>query len=471
MTAPSNDKQLFRRVMVVEQDPNYQKLVEYITKLNPDYEVITYSSGKECIDNLHLNPNIITVDYDLDDMSGKEFLTKVKKYDENIAVIIISSNTTIPTVVEAIRSGAYNFIPKNSETDLRNELIKTYHRLKNFLELKKDVQHIQDKVDQKFRFNETIIGESKPIKGLFKLLEKAAKTNITVMVTGETGTGKELVAQAIHYNSQRRKEKFVAVNMAAIPSELLESELFGYEKGAFTGANHRKLGKFEFADKGTLFLDEIGEMDISLQAKLLRALEDRSFIRVGGMEPIPFDVRIIVATHVNMEKSVAEGKFREDLYYRILGMPIELPPLREREGDILLLADYFLKNFSRKEKLGALSLADETKTKILNHPFPGNVRELKSTMELAAVLAEDGVIKPDDLKFRSPQSMKNLLSEEITLREYTERIIHHYLEKYDDNVLLVAKKLGIGKSTIYRMLQKEKDEEESDNEAFELMLS
>lgn len=471
MTAPSNDQQLFRRVMVVEQDPNYQKLVEYITKLNPDYEVLTYSSGKECLDNLHLNPNIITVDYDLDDMSGKEFLTKVKKYDENIAVIIISDNTTIPTVVEAIRSGAYNFIPKNSETDLRNELIKTYHRLKNFLDLKKDVQHIQDKVDQKFRFNETIIGESKPVKQLFYLLEKAAKTNITVMVTGETGTGKELVAQAIHYNSQRRKEKFVAVNMAAIPSELLESELFGYEKGAFTGANHRKLGKFEFADKGTLFLDEIGEMDISLQAKLLRALEDRAFVRVGGMEAIPFDVRIIVATHVNMEKSVAEGKFREDLYYRILGMPIELPPLRKRGEDVLILADYFLKNYSRKEQLGVVTLSDAAKEKMLNHSFPGNVRELKSTMELAAVMCEGGNIEPQDIRFRSPQTMKNLLAEEITLKDYTERIIHHYLDKYDDNVVLVAQKLGIGKSTIYRMLQKEKDEEENEDDGFKLMLS
>jgi len=461
MTAVNKDINLAKRVLVVEPDPDFRQLIEYITKLNPEYEVHCFDSARACLANLHLDPNIITTDYHLPDMTGSDFLAEIKEYNENIAIIILSDQTDIPTIIEAVKSGADNFIPKHSEVSLlRSELIKTYHRLRNYIALRKDVKVIKNKVDQNFRFNETIIGESTAIKKIYSLLEKASRTNITVMITGETGTGKELAAQAIHYNSSRKKEKFVAVNMAAIPTELIESELFGYEKGAFTGANSRKLGKFEFANRGTLFLDEIGEMDINTQAKLLRALQDREFVRVGGMEPVPFDVRIIVATHRDLEQRVSEGLFREDLYYRILGLPIKLPPLREREDDVLILTNYFLKNFCRKEEnIGAITLSPSAIEKIKNYAFPGNVREIKSTIELAAVLAENNQITSEDLRFRSPQTMKKLLAEEITLKEYTERIIHHYLEKYDNNVVLVADKLGIGKSTIYRMLQKDKNDE------------
>ena len=462
-----------RRVIVVEDDPDYRRLVEYITKLNPDYEVHCFASGQECLNNLHLQPTVITSEYELPDMTAKELLSKVKKFDDGIEVIILSEKTDIPTVVEMIQEGAYNYIPKNS--GMKDELLKTYNRLQLHVNIRKDVKTIKQNVDQNYKFEETIKGDSPAIRKIFKLLEKAAKTNITVSVTGETGTGKELAAQAIHYNSPRKQNQFVAVNVAAIPGDLLESELFGYEKGAFTGANHRKLGKFEFADKGTLFLDEIGEMDMNIQVKLLRALQEREFVRIGGNESIKFDARIIVATHRDLGDEVQKGNFREDLYYRLLGLPIQLPPLRERGNDPIILARYFLNNFSRKNDMGVLDMSPGAIEKMKNYHFPGNIRELKAVVELAAVMSEDGIIEEHNINFRSPKAVQNFLLEEVSLKEYTERIIHHYLEKYDNNVLLVAKKLKIGKSTIYRMLKGEKKDEngnevnteESDEEYFE----
>lgn len=452
-----NLKHPIRRVLVVEEDPTYRKLVEYITKLNPDYEVHSFSSGKECLENLHLNPTIITVEHQLPDMTGREFLTQVKKHDENIAVIVISNNGDIPTIVDMIKRGAYDYLRKSDE--LRNQLLATYNRIKLHLDLRKDVRQFQETVDQNFQFNETIKGESPAIKRIYKLLEKASKTDINVVVTGETGTGKELAAQAIHFNSKRKKHKFVAVNCAAIPRDLLESELFGYEKGAFTGAQFRKLGQFEFADKGTLFLDEIGEMDISLQAKLLRVLQEKEFQRVGGTEPVKFDARIVVATHRSLTKEVAAGKFRQDLFYRLMGLPIELPPLQDRGKDILILADYFLNNFCRKNEINRLNLTKEAQKKLQQYRYPGNVRELKATVELAAVLTDENYIDAEHISFQNIEPEQNFLLEEVTLKEYTERIIHHYLNKYNDNVVLVAKKLGIGKSTIYRLLKETKEKE------------
>ncbi len=442
------------RVFVVEDDPMYVRLVKYIMELNPDHEVHVFSDGKSCLDNLHLNPTIITLDYSLPDMDGGEVLKKIKRYNNEIGVIILSGQQDISTAVQLLKDGAYDYITKDNET--RDRLLNTLNNIRNNLTLKNEVEELKEALGQKYEFSKTIIGESKPMQKVFSLLNKAVKTNITVSITGETGTGKEVVAKAIHYNSSRRKGKFVAVNVAAIPTELLESELFGYEKGAFTGANTRKIGQFELADKGTLFLDEIGEMDINLQAKLLRALQEQEINRIGGTKPIKIDARIIVATHRNLAEEVNEGNFREDLYYRLLGLPVVLPPLRERGNDVLLLANSFLNAFCKKNSLPDLSLNSEARKKLLSYRFPGNVRELKAIIELAAVMAEGTKIEAEDIQFSSPRKETAFLHEEMTLKEYTSRIISHYLKKYDDNVLLVADKLDIGKSTIYRMLKEEK---------------
>ena len=245
----------------------------------------------------------------------------------------------------------------------------------------------------------------------------------------------------------------MAVNVTAIPRELIESEMFGYEKGAFTGANARRTGKFEEANKGTLFLDEIADMDLNMQAKLLRALQEEEVIRIGSNQIIKLDVRVIVATNKNLAEEVKKKKFREDLYYRLLGLPIELPPLRERGHDIFLLARFFVDEFCRKNKMNKLTITSGALNKLKKYPWPGNVRELKAIMELAAVMTNSDVIDKEDINFSSSNTLNDILLDEMTLEEYNVLIIKHFLEKYDNKVRVVSKKLGIGKTTLYRMMQ------------------
>jgi len=299
-----------------------------------------------------------------------------------------------------------------------------------------------------------IIGNSEPIRQVFQWIDKASRTNITVSISGETGTGKELVAKSIHFNSQRKKEPFVAVNVAAIPRELLESELFGHEKGAFTGASGRRIGKFEEATKGTLFLDEIGEMDLSLQAKLLRVLQEKEITRIGSNQVVPIDVRIIVATHKNLLQEVKSGKFREDLYYRLLGLPIQVPPLRERSNDIIIIAKFFIDQFCKENNFAPKSFSVEAKKKMMLYNFPGNIRELKSVVELACVMCDDNEIQPEHINIMSASySVGSMNGEDSTLRDFTTKLIQHYLDLYQYDILKVAEKLDIGKSTIYRMIK------------------
>lgn len=439
------------RIFVVEDDPLYLKLVRYIAELNPDHVVHTFHDGKSCLDNLHQSPKIVILDYTLPDVTGKEVLTEIKKYDPEIQVIVVSSQESINTAVSLLKHGAYDYITKDNET--KDRLLNAINNAKKVSSLTHEISALKEELNQKYEFDNSIIGESPAIQRVFKMMQKAVKTNITVSITGETGTGKEVVAKAIHHNSDKKSKPFVAVNIAAIPENLIESELFGHEKGAFTGAMARRKGKFEEADGGTLFLDEIGEMDINLQAKLLRVLQEREVTRIGGNEVVKFDVRVIVATHRNLAEEVKSGNFREDLYYRLLGIPIELPPLRERGQDVILIAKHLLNAFAKENKLGSIKLRKEAQNKLISYPFPGNVRELKSVIELAAVMCEDNMIEATDITFNSLQKEGQFLFEEMSLRDYTFKIIRHFLDKYDNNVLLVAKKLDIGKSSIYRYLK------------------
>jgi DNA-binding NtrC family response regulator len=319
--------------------------------------------------------------------------------------------------------------------------------------LRTQISALQEDLGKKYDFSKTIIGNSELIKLTFSLIEKAANSKITVSITGETGTGKEVVAKAIHYNSERKNKPFIAINMAAIPKDLMESDFFGHEAGAFTGANTRNIGKFEQANGGTIFLDEIAELDLNLQSKLLRVLQEREVVRLGGTTKIKFDARLIIATHKDLALEVKKGTFREDLYYRIIGLPIELPPLRERGNDTLLLAKYFIDLFTKDNKMKAILLSKEAKDKLLKYKFPGNIRELKSVIDLACVMCENNQILSDDLTFNSINNTDFFLSEEKTLKEYTAEIILHYLKKNRNDVLKTAKKLDIGKSTIYNLIQ------------------
>jgi len=300
------------------------------------------------------------------------------------------------------------------------------------------------------------VGSSSAMKMVFSLLEKTTKTNITVSITGATGTGKELAAKAIHYNSVRMKKPFVAINVAAIPKELIESELFGFDKGAFTGADQPKEGKFELADGGTLFLDEIGEMDLNMQSKLLRVLQEREITRLGSNKSKEIDIRLIVATHRDLLKEVKNGNFREDLYYRLAGLTIQLPDLKDREQDILLLSKFFIKSFCDENKMPVKVISKEAMEKLMKYNYPGNVRELKSLIDVACVLADGNTIEEEDIQLMRSDDIEDLMNQELTLDEYNNKIIKFFLGKYNNNVLKVADKLQVGKSTIYRMIKEGK---------------
>jgi len=439
------------KIFVVEDDTWYRNFLNYTLQLNPDYEVQTFENGKDCLDNLHQKPDLITVDYSLPGMNGVELIKKIKDLDESIQLIVISGQEDVGTAVELLKLGVFDYIIKNEDTKPR--LLNSVQNGLINVTLKTEITELREDLGKKYDFSKTIIGNSDALKKTFSLIEKAASSKITVSITGETGTGKELVAKAIHYNSERKRNAFVAVNVAAIPKELIESELFGHEKGAFTGADARRIGKFEQAIKGTIFLDEIGELDLNLQAKLLRVLQEREVTRIGSNNAIPIDVRIIVATHKNLAQEVQDGKFREDLYYRLLGLPIHLPPLRDRGNDVVHLAKYFIDEYAVENKTGKILLSNEAQKKLMDYAYPGNIRELKAIIELSCVMCDGNQIESKDITYNSEKSINNILSQEMTFDDYSNLIIKFYLDKYDDNVIAVAKKLNIGKSTIYRIMK------------------
>lgn len=440
------------KIFIVDDNELYAKASQHHLSLNPDNEVETFITGKDCLNNLYTKPNMVFLDYSLPDLSGIEVLRKIKQSYSEIPVVIVSGQEDVSTAVELLKEGAYDYIVKDENAHER--MWKATNNIRENFMLRDEIDKLREEVDHKYDFS-NIKGNSPAIKRMYKLIEKASQTNITVSITGETGTGKELVAKAIHYNNKnKQKRPLVAVNIAAIPRDLLESELFGHEKGAFTGASNRRIGKFEEAIGGTIFLDEIGEMDLNLQAKLLRVLQEKEVTRIGSNTPIKVNARVLVATHKSLSEEVKAGRFREDLYYRLLGLPIELPPLRDRGNDIVVLAKHFVDDFVKENDMGKLQITPEAQKKLLNYDWPGNVRELKAVVELASVLCDDGKITDMDINFNSTNNgLSELMSKELSLKDYNIKIIQHFLDKYDRNVVDVAKKLDIGKSTIYRMVK------------------
>lgn len=439
------------KVFVVEDDPWYSKLLTHTLQLNQNFEVSTFMDGKSLLENLKEKPDLVTLDFRLPDYTGAEIFEKIKAFNSNIEVVIISEQQDIDTAINFLKKGAFDYLTKSE--DIRDRLVHVINQLQKNKDLVKQVESLQKEVAIKYDFQSSIIGQSPEMKKVFRLIEKALPTNLTVTISGETGTGKEVVAKTIHYSSPRAKEPFVPVNMGAIPKELAESELFGHEKGAFTGATERRIGKFEQAKNGTLFLDEIGEMDISLQAKLLRALQEKEITRLGGNETIKVNSRVIVATHRNLLEEIKKGNFREDLYYRLFGLPIELPPLRERDKDVLILAKHFASTFAKENQQPEKTISKETQQKLLSYSYPGNIRELKSVIELAVVLSDQDEIQPDDITFAQKDVLPDVLSEELTMKEYQLKIIKLYLKRHNENIKEVAEKLDIGQSTIYRLLK------------------
>jgi DNA-binding NtrC family response regulator len=443
------------KIFVVEDSEWYNRLLVHTLSLNPDFEIKSFFNGKDFLNCLYELPDIVTLDYRLPDFTGLELLKRIRAENIDTQVILISEQEDIDTVVSLLKMGAYDYISKSD--DIKDRLLNTVKNIRNGIGLKREISTLRREVQKKYSFREIILGESPAIKMVYDLIDKALGTNITVIITGETGTGKELVAKAIHYNSKRKDKSFVTVNVAAIPSELIESELFGHEKGAFTGASYRRIGRFEEADGGTLFLDEIGEMELNLQAKLLRVLQEKEIIRIGSNKPVKTDCRIVVATNKNLKEAVKKGNFREDLYYRLLGLPIELPPLRDRGNDILILASYFIGKFCDENNIPQKKLSVQSQKRLMNYAFPGNVRELKSLIELAVTLSENDEIEPVDLVVDMGDPLSVVASDTLTLREYQVKIIKATLKKSNNDIKQVADKLDIGISTIYRILKEEKE--------------
>ena len=386
------------KIFIVEDDALFGKAVKFSLEKNLNYDVTVYTTGKAFLENLHLNPDIVSIDHNLPDMKGLDLLEKIEAYNSEISCIFLSGQEEVEVVVQTYRAGAKDYIIKKDNCIV--ELTNSIQNLSANVSLRKEVEELKNRIIDRSRY-EQMIGESPAILNVIRMMQKVEKSNMMVMVTGENGTGKEMIGKLVHYNSPRMREPYVAVNMAAIAEDLIESELFGHEKGSFTGADNRRLGKFEEANRGTIFLDEIGEMDMSMQSKLLRVLQEGAITRVGGNKEIQLDVRVVAATNKNLPQMVKDGKFREDLYYRLSGFPVHLPPLRDRGNDVIILAKHFLKNFCESNKMPQKSFTREALEAFMKHNWPGNVRELKSTVERAAIIADKNLILMDDLVFAS----------------------------------------------------------------------
>jgi DNA-binding NtrC family response regulator len=386
------------KIFIIEDDAMIASLMKQTLSKNPEHEIFHYNSGEECIENLHLRPDIISIDYNLPGMNGHDLMEKIKAFDQSIMIIIVSGQESLEVVVSTYKKGAHDYIMKND--NLFANLENSIKNLNMNVTLRKEVEYLKDQIIDRNRYS-NILGNSNSTLRILRLIQKVEKNNIMVLVTGQSGTGKELVAKALHYNSPRSRKPFVIVNMGAIPEELIESELFGHEKGAFTDARDRRIGKFEEAHDGTIFLDEIGEMNMNLQTKLLRVLQEKEITRIGSNKTIKLDFRMIAATNRNLAQEVKDGKFRQDLFYRLQGFLIHLPPLKERGDDIILLAKSFLGDFCKSNKMEQISISKDAMKYMMDYEWPGNVRELKAVIERAALLAENNTIQMEDLTFVS----------------------------------------------------------------------
>ncbi len=419
------------------------------------YEALTATSGSKGIEILkEKGPSLVLLDLKMPGMDGLEVLKIIKEIHPKIPVIMITAHGTIETAIEAMKLGADDYITKPFDLD---ELKIVVAQALKYSNLVSQVSFLRSELSKKYG---EIIGESAAIKEVIMLIDRVAATNASVLITGESGTGKEITALTIHQASPRKEYPFVAVNCAALPEQLLESELFGHEKGAFTGAAALKPGRFEIADKGTVFLDEIGEMSPTMQAKLLRVLQERAFERVGGTETLHVDVRIISATNIDIKKAVEEGKFREDLYYRLNVVHIHLPPLRERKEDIPLLVNYFLKKYM----LGTYpvkNISPEAMELLMNYHWPGNIRELQNVIERSIIICPGDTILPEHLPKELQQQQSNAVETivhfpdtGISLEEVEKQLILTALKKSKGNQTKAAQLLGITRSALIYRSQK-----------------
>ncbi|MFP4176154.1 MAG: sigma-54-dependent transcriptional regulator [Candidatus Brocadiia bacterium] len=457
MASAARDKKA--NIMIVDDRSSVLGMMEDL--LEGEYDVICCRSAEKALERLNSGGvDVVVCDICMPGMSGMELLKETRGGHEDIEVILMTAYGEVEQAVEALKAGAYDYVLKPFEPD---EMVLTIEKAVERKTLRARAAELEDEVQGRYGF-ENIVGESKPMKRAFKMARKAAASEATVMLSGESGTGKEMFARAIHYDGGRRAGRFVPVNCAAIPGDLLESELFGHVKGAFSGASRDKPGLFEEADGGTLMLDEVTELPPSTQAKINRALQEEEIRRVGGTDERLVDVRVIAATNRDVEAALAEGQLREDLYFRLNVFPINLPPLRERDGDIPLLVDHLLEEFAEKENRN-LQVSPEAREEMRRYSWPGNVRELRNVIERAALLAESGTITPADLHLsggRAEPDGEREVPLNLPYREAMDRMQHRLRKKYvrqmlkrcEGNVTRAAERAGIERESFHRLMKR-----------------
>jgi len=447
------------RILVVEDERGIQVALSGLLR-REGYEVSLASTGEEALDLLAEGPfDLVLTDLALGrGMSGMDVLKASRAHRAETAVVMITAHGTEKIAVQAMKSGADDYVPKPFDND---ELRLVIRRALDRTKLARDHRLLLERVEREYGFG-ALIGSGPAMQRVFDTIRKVAETDLTVLIQGESGTGKELVAQALHGRSARADRPFIAVNCAAITDELVESELFGHEKGAFTGAHARRIGRFEAADGGTIFLDEIGDMPQLTQAKILRVLQEQTFERVGGSESLRVDVRVVAATHRDLQAQIEAGKFRQDLFFRLQVVPLELPPLRERLDDLPALADRFLEQLAHRLKRSRKRLDDQALARLSRHSWPGNVRELRNAVERAAVLAEDEVIRADEFVLRgaapgldhSAGTGASFADAKRSVIEQFERsFLQEALSRNEGNISQTAKDIGMARQSLQQKLK------------------
>lgn len=444
-------------ILIIDDEEAQRNILSgYLQKKG--FKIYSAASGIAGIDVAKSNIiDIILSDYKMPDKTGLEVLEEVKRLNPEISFVILTAYGTIENAVKAMRLGAYDYISKPVDLEELDLLIERIIETKN---LRSEIKLLRTQLQDKFKID-SIIANSPKMDAVLSIASRAAESKATILINGESGTGKEVLAKAVHFASPRKNKPFIAVNIPALPETLMESELFGHEKGAFTGADRLKKGRFELSDKGTIFLDEIGDVPLNIQVKLLRVLQEQKVERLGSTESIDIDVRIITATHQNLENKIKDGSFREDLYYRLNIVSINIPPLRERREDILPMIEYFIYNYAKENNKDKIEISKEAVDLLMKYNYPGNVRELENIIERAVVLCRDNIITLNDI----PDSIKGFKEESFlkdfskgTLNEQVEalekELIYDALNQSGGNQTVAAKLLGLTERNIRYKIQK-----------------